>query len=61
MISTDKRISDRSENSDKSSPTRGILSSVSTVLRLGLPDVFICNLELDIKSSLTEFAADEDW
>lgn len=63
MISADKRINDGSGNSDKSSSTRGILSSVSTesVLCLGLLDVFISNPELDIKSLLIEFAADEDW
>lgn len=62
MISAAKRINDRSKNSDKSSSTRGTLSSVSTesVLCLGLPDVFISNLELDIKSPLIEFAVDED-
>jgi len=62
MTSADKRINDRSENSDKSSTTRGILRSVSTesVLCLGLPDVSLSNLKLDRKSPLIEFAADED-
>lgn len=63
MISVDKRVNVRSGNSDKSSLTRGILSSASKEpdLCLGLLEVFVSNPELDIKSPLIEFSADEDW
>lgn len=62
MISADKRINVRSNNSDKSLSMWCILSSVSTKsdLHLGLLNVSISNPELDVKSLQIEFAADGD-